>query len=428
MINLKQSSGIELGKTNEWKRKISEFNELIQTKEYSEWKKQAWLSVDEEYFQTIFTQIKAVKESICKDYDYIVSCGIGGSYHGAKAFIEAKYGIDSIESNRMIYVGNNLSSNHIHSALEKVKGKSFLLVVISRSGTTFETAASYRLFSDLLKTQCPDSYNKHIVAITHSTNGKLREIVNAENLLSLPIPDSYEGRNTVLTPVGLFLLELANFNIETLCDSFLRSRQHAFNKGAEYEGYYYAAYRTEFLKALPIEVMGAFETEYESLQEWVINLFSENEGKEGRGAYLDHVLFTRELHSLGIFLQEGTRNNFETLWWFKKAKNEIVYPKWAIDYDQTNIVAGRTLHSVNKDIYDGVCAAHEKSKPLIMIEFEGFQEKELGELILFFYMSSIASSHFINIIASLTSYKDPEWGVDVYKSKMQKLFTKNKKL
>ncbi len=359
-----------------------------------------------------------------KDKDIIVIIGIGGSYLGAKAVIDSLSGNFDVYGNntpKIVFAGQNISEDYLAELKEFLSDKSFGIVVISKSGTTTEPALAFRILKSLLEKKYDKSeLKKRIIAITDKEEGALLKLAKKQGYETYYIPNDVGGRYSVLTPVGLYPIALAGFDIEKLIQGaknmFVETNTTAQNNIAiEYALARFLLYNHN----KTIEILANYEPKLNSISEWWKQLFGESEGKEGKGIFPASVNFTTDLHSMGQYIQDGKRNLFETVLSVKKSKNKLVLEKDKDNSDGLNYLSGKRISEINKMAELGTNIAHEKGEvPIIKIDIPEINEYYIGQLIYFFEKSCAISGYLLD----LNPFDQP--GVEEYKNNMFALLGK----
>lgn len=382
-----------------------------------------WTTWPFDYDQAEFELVKRLAQKIRSEADTLVVTGIGGSYLGARAAIEMIKGLfPKDQSMQIIYLGNTFSSTYILQVLEHLKNRNVYVNVISKSGTTTETAMAFRLLKQFMEEKYGDQAKDRIIATTDRNKGTLKTLATQKGYTTLSIPDDIGGRYSVLTSVGLLPIAVAGIDIdEMILGAQAASQAYASNKIEENDAYKYAvARRVLESKGKSVELFVAYESQLSMLAEWWKQLFGESEGKENKGLYPASVNFSTDLHSMGQFVQEGTKLLFETLVVVKKPMLDAVFPRDIENLDGMNYLAGKTLDEVNKNAALGTLIAHhdEGGIPNIKIEFERMDAKNFGYLAQFFFIACGMSVYLLDV----NPFNQP--GVEVYKKNMFKLLGK----
>ncbi|WP_018108412.1 glucose-6-phosphate isomerase [Bacteroides propionicifaciens] len=387
-----------------------------------------WLHLPSSTTKEHLEDIKATAQTFKDNCDVVVVAGIGGSYLGSRAVIEAlSNSFDLRLENRknpiILYAGNNISEDYLFELLEFLKDKRFGIINISKSGTTTETALAFRL----LKKQCEELRGKAIakkviVAITDASKGAARITADNEGYKSYIIPDNVGGRFSVLTPVGLLPIAIAGFDIEQLIAGATQMEQ-ATALTVPFENNpaaIYAATRNELYKTgKKIEILVNYSPKLHYVSEWWKQLYGESEGKENKGIFPAAVDFTTDLHSMGQWIQEGERTIFETVISVEKVNHELRVPEDKDNLDGLNYLAGKRVDEVNKMAELGTQLAHvDGNVPNMRIVLPSLNERHLGQLIYFFEIACGISGYILDV----NPFNQP--GVEAYKSNMFALLNK----
>ena len=366
--------------------------------------------------------IQQSAQYIRSHFDILVITGIGGSYLGARAVIDALNGLfPKKPSLEIIYLGQTFSPTYTAQVLNYLKGKRFAINVISKSGTTTETSISFRLLKSLLEKQLPKAdVKKAIFATTDPEKGALRELSLSEGYTMFKLPEDIGGRYSVLTAVGLLPIACAGIDIRVLLQGAQEAMELYSNPKVDNLVNQYAVARDVMFKSRAVEMFVTYEPQYAMIAEWLKQLFGESEGKENKGLLPASVNFSTDLHSLGQFIQDGTPVLFETVLFFKKPQEDVVIPSSAQDGDGLNYLAGKTLSFVNEKAFLGTLEAHtqEGHVPVITLTSETLDTKTLGHLLYFFMKVCAVSGYLLGI----NPFNQP--GVEVYKRNMFRLLGK----
>ena len=376
-----------------------------------------WVDLPVKYDKEEFARIEKAAEKINGDSDYLVCIGIGGSYLGHRAVIEALGG--ERKRTKIIYAGNSLSSLQLNCALRKLGDADFSINVISKSGTTTEPAVAFRVFKEkLIAKYGEEEAAKRIYATTDANKGALHDEAVAKGYEMFVVPDNIGGRYSVLTAVGLLAIATAGINIRLLMDGAEEERFALISNGglaAEY-----AAVRNCLLdKHYDIEILANFEPQFTSFNEWWKQLFGESEGKDGLGIFPASVVDSTDLHSMGQYIQEGRRNLFETFVQIDSDLSHATVPAMNDNLDGLAYLEGKELDYINKKACEATKAAHKDGGvPVLEIKMPSLDERSLGGLIYFFEMSCALSGFVLGV----NPFNQP--GVEAYKNNMFKLLEK----
>lgn len=347
------------------------------------------------------SKIKETASFIKKNFDCLLVIGIGGSFLGSYAFdkmFRKYFDDDKFET---IYAGTTLSSKHLEELIKYLRNKNFCINVISKSGTTMETSITYKLLKDALKRKYTEEELKnHIIVTTDKDKGKLREEVNEMGYTSFIIPDDIGGRYSFITPAHLLPLAV-NYNIDEIIDGYYHGKR-LLDVAYEYAATRYLLYK----HGKVVENFTVSEENMSYFSEWLKQLFGETEGKNGVGILPTSTVFTRDLHSLGQFIQEGNKILFETFIKVTETNNYIEYNK-------------EDLSTINNIVIDSVIRAHSKGNvPCLEIEMDELTEENIGILIYFFQLSAAFSGYLFGV----EPFNQP--GVEVYKQEVRDALNK----
>ncbi len=388
-----------------------------------------WLELPTNYDKEEFARIKKAAQKIKKESDILVVIGIGGSYLGARAVIEALtssfYNMLPNKQRKypqVLYVGNNLSPNYINELIEYIGDKDFSVNVISKSGTTTEPAVAFRIFREILENKYGiDEARSRIYATTDKVKGALKTLAQNEGYEQFVVPDNIGGRYSVLTAVGLLPIAVAGIDIDKLMMGAKTAQDRYDDPNLKYnECYKYAVVRNILYKLYKnTEILVNYEPKMHYFTEWWKQLYGESEGKEQKGIFPAGVDFTTDLHSMGQYIQEGRRNLFETVISIKTPNSDITIHPDDDNLDGLNYLAGKGLDYVNKKAMEGTIKAHVSGDvPNIVIEMEKLDEENIGELIYFFEKACAMSGNILGV----NPFNQP--GVEEYKKNMFKLLEK----
>jgi glucose-6-phosphate isomerase len=366
----------------------------------------------------LLDSISDTAKRIQDENDCLVVIGIGGSYLGARAAIEALRGEAVFP---VLFAGNNLSPEYHNRLIATLEGKRFTLCVISKSGTTTEPAVAFRLLRRLLTEKVgTEALTRKIIAITDPARGALRAMAEKMRFTSFAIPPDVGGRYSVLSPVGLLPAAAAGINIMSLMSGAasalqLYTREEPANKALQY-----AVRRTLLHESgVQIEVLSTFHTELALFCEWWKQLTGESEGKEGKGLFPASTLMTTDLHSIGQYLQEGNSRLLETFLTALHPRSDLAVPPDEADLDDLNYLAGKNLGEINQKAFQGTFEAHAAGgRPVMSIEIPVVTAETIGHLFVFFEIAVAVSGRLLDI----NPFDQP--GVDEYKRRMLKLLGK----
>lgn len=388
-----------------------------------------WVDLPVDYDKDEFARIQKAAEKIQGDSDVLIVIGIGGSYLGARACIDALshtfYNALSKEQRKtpeIYYVGNNISGTYLKDLLDICEGKEVSVNVISKSGTTTEPAIAFRVFKQFMEEKYGKEEAKNrIFATTDKARGALLTLAREEGYETFTIPDDVGGRFSVLTAVGLLPIAAAGINIEELMQGATDARAEYSNENVEENAcYQYAAVRNALLrKGKTTEIVVNYEPCLQYFGEWWKQLYGESEGKDGKGLYPSSVNFSTDLHSLGQYIQDGQRILFETVINVENPRKDVVLKEEASDLDGLNYLAGKTMDFVNKQAFQGTILAHvDGGVPNVVINLPAINAYHMGQLIYFFEKACGMSGYLLGV----NPFDQP--GVEEYKKNMFALLGK----
>lgn len=387
-----------------------------------------WVDLPIQYDKEEFARIQRVAQKIQSQSEVLVVVGIGGSYLGARAVIEAlshNFKNDISREQRgtpkIVYAGNSISSTYMKDLMEYLTEVDFSINVISKSGTTTEPAIAFRMLKELLYEKYGKGAKDRIYATTDKAKGALRELAEAQGYETFVIPDDIGGRYSVLTPVGLLPIAVAGISIEELMRGAVFARQLYLDQASENNlPLLYAAYRNILLrKGKQVELLVNYEPQLHYLSEWFKQLYGESEGKDGKGIFPASVDFSADLHSMGQYIQDGRRILFETVLQVGKPIKDLALKEEVEDLDGLNYLQGKTLHEVNQKALLATLMAHyDGGVPNIVIGIEKLDAFTLGQLIYFFKKACGISGYMLGV----NPFDQP--GVEAYKKNMFALLGK----
>ncbi len=388
-----------------------------------------WIDLPVDYDKEEFARIKKAAEKIQNDSEVLLVVGIGGSYLGARAAIEflrhSFYNVvdKSIRKTPEIYfVGNSISSTYLKHLIQVIGDRDFSINMISKSGTTTEPAIAFRV----LKKMAEEKYGKEgaakrIYATTDKARGSLKGLATEEGYETFVVPDDIGGRFSVLTAVGLLPIAVSGADIDKLMEGARSGRERALNNAfEENDALLYAAARNILLrKGKQIEILANYEPSVHFVSEWWKQLYGESEGKDQKGIFPASVDLTTDLHSMGQFIQDGSRNIFETIINIETSREEIIIEEEPVDLDGLNYLTGKTVDFVNKSAMNGTILAHTDGQvPNFLVNVPEVNEFYLGELFYFFEFACGVSGYILGV----NPFNQP--GVESYKKNMFALLGK----
>jgi len=354
-------------------------------------------------------------KQIRNNSDVLLVIGIGGSYLGSKAVIDALKGYFINDGIEVIFLGNSISSTYINELTNYLENKDIFVNVISKSGTTTEPAIAFRVIYELMKTKYKNKAKDRIIVTTDKTNGALRQMANDMGYKSFIIPKDVGGRYSILTAVGLLPIAAAGYDIYKL----IEGAKDAYKNCTDDCIKYVSARNILYNKGKKIEIMVNYEPKLHYFTEWWKQLYGESEGKENKGIFPAGVDNSADLHSMGQYIQEGERILFETVINIKEPKNDFSIPIQKDDIDGLKYIEGKNINYVNSKAIEGTILAHvEGNVPNIVIEVPKLDEFSLGYLIYFFEKSCGISGYMLDV----NPFNQP--GVEMYKKNMFKLLEK----
>lgn len=388
-----------------------------------------WINLPEDYDKEEFARIKKAAEKIKADSEVFVVIGIGGSYLGARAaneFLRHSFynGLSHAERKtpEIYYCGNSISSTYLAELLDVIGDKDFSINIISKSGTTTEPAIAFRILKEkLIAKYGKEEAAKRIYATTDKAKGALKNVADKEGYEEFVVPDDVGGRFSVLTAVGLLPIAVSGADIDQLMAGAASMRKKCLSEDFENnDALRYAAVRNIMnRKGKSMEILANFEPSFHYVSEWWKQLAGESEGKDGKGLFPASVDFSTDLHSLGQFVQDGTRMMFETVVDLEQPRREIKVNKEDVDIDGLNYLAGQTMDFVNKNAMKGTILAHtDGGVPVLKINIKDNSEFTLGELFYFFEFAIGVSGYILGI----NPFNQP--GVESYKKNMFALLGK----
>ena len=385
-----------------------------------------WVTLPEDYDKEEFDRIKKAADKIRNDTDVLIVIGIGGSYLGARAAIEFLKGpyFNSLRKDapEIYFTGNSISGSDLSDVLALCEGKRVSVNIISKSGTTTEPAIAFRVFRKLLEERYgEEEAAKRIYCTTDKARGTLKALADEKGYECFVVPDDVGGRFSVLTAVGLLPIAASGADIDKLMAG-AKVGMERFNNPDMVQNpcYTYAALRNAFYrKGKSIELLVSYEPRFTMMAEWFKQLFGESEGKDNKGLFPASVTFSTDLHSMGQFVQDGSRLMFETVVTFGESDKDVIIEAEENNGDGLNFLAGKSMSFVNSKAFEGTVLAHtDGGVPNLIINVDKPDEENLGELIYFFEKACAVSGYMLGV----NPFDQP--GVESYKKNMFALLGK----
>ena len=403
--------------------KVAEINKMINEKTGKGNDFLGWTTWPKDYDKAELDRIIKSAKFVRENFDVLVVCGIGGSYLGARAAIEAINGLFPSDKLEIIYLGQTFSSTYIAQVLAYLKTKKFAINVISKSGTTTETSISFRLLKELLEAKVgKEEARKAIFATTDKEKGALKTLCDKEGYETFVLPGDIGGRYSVLTAVGTFPIACAGIDVKKLLKGAEKAMNELNNEDIHTNPCYQYAVTRDYMyrHKKQVEMFVTYEPSLTMIGEWLKQLFGESEGKQHRGLLPTSVTFSTDLHSLGQFIQDGTPLLFETTVFVKKPALDVKVPADKENLDGLNYLKGKKLSFVNEKAFEGTLNAHasEGKVPNVVIELEKLTSESLGYLFYFFMRACAMSAYLLKV--------NPfnQEGVEIYKKRMFHLLGK----
>ncbi len=382
-----------------------------------------WVEWPVSYDKDEFERIIKVADRVKDKAEVLVVCGIGGSYLGARAAIEMINGMYPDGKTEVIYVGNTFSSTYVSQVMEHIKDKSVILNVISKSGTTTETALAFRILREFMeKKYGKEEAKNRIIATTDKARGALKTLADQEGYETFVIPDDIGGRYSVITPVGLVPMAIVGIDIRKVFEG-LNAAYKDLNTAdlSKNPAYQYAVTRRIMQNAgYNVEMFVTYEPQLQMLAEWWKQLLGESEGKDGKGILPDSACFSTDLHSLGQFIQQGKKVLFETVLEVEKPTADLTVGNDEANLDNMNYLTGKSYDWVNKMAEKGTIEAHVEAGnvPNVVVTIPDMKEYSFGYLCYFFFLATAMTCYMIDI----NPFNQP--GVEIYKKNMFRLLGK----
>jgi glucose-6-phosphate isomerase len=423
MMKLDSTHALLKEDISSYQEQVSRIHKMIHDKSGAGNDRLGWVDWAENYDKEEFERMIKVAEKLNDKTDCVVVCGIGGSYLGARAAIEMIQGLYPDHAKEVVFIGNTFSSNYISQVLNHIKDKDVVVNVISKSGTTTETALAFRLLKQFMERKYgKEECRERILATTDRSKGTLKELANKEGYETFVIPDDIGGRYSVITPVGLLPMALMGIDIREVIKG-LQAAYADLNTDdlSKNDAYQYAVARRILQnQGYNVEMFVTYEPQLQCLGEWFKQLMGESEGKEGKGILPDSATFSTDLHSLGQFIQEGKKVLFETLLAVEKPTLDSVVPTDPDNLDGMNYLAGKNLDWINKMAMKGTLAAHVETGgvPNLQISIPDMSAYSFGYQCYWFFKATAMTCYMLDI----NPFDQP--GVEVYKKNMFKLLGK----
>jgi len=379
-----------------------------------------WVNLPADYDKEEFARIKAAAEKIKSNSEAVIVVGIGGSYLGARAAIEfiksPLYNNIKKATPDIYYLGNSISSDNLTDILSIIENKNFSVIVISKSGTTTEPAVAFRILRGMLEKKYGNNSKDRIYVITdkNGKKSKLKALADLKGYETFVVPDDVGGRYSVLTAVGLLPIAVAGADIDAIMAGAAESRDKYLNFSKDNDVIKYAVLRNILhSKGKSVEILASYEPAFAMMCEWWKQLYGESEGKNEKGIFPASVIFSTDLHSLGQFIQDGSRIMFETVVNIKEPQNKVIIPADTEKIDGLDYIDGKAFDEVNFKAMLGTVIAHtDGGTPNIILTLDKRDEKNFGELVYFFELACAVSGYILGV----NPFDQP--GVEAYKVNM----------
>ena len=384
-----------------------------------------WVALPEQYDREEFARIQAAAERIKKQSQVLVVVGIGGSYLGARAVIELlsfpNYNLKVKDTPDIYFAGNGLSTDALLELIALIGDRDFSVNVISKSGTTTEPAVAFRIFKGMLEQKYgKEGARERIYATTDRARGALKGLADQEGYETFVVPDAVGGRYSVLSAVGLLPIAAAGIDIDELMQGAADAMERFSVLSPDNDAYKYAAIRNIlYRKGKSIEILECYEPDFTLMNEWYKQLFGESEGKDNKGLFPASCIFSTDLHSMGQFIQEGSRTMFETIVDVKKPAKDLFIDPLEGNFDGLNFLADQNMSVVNRKAMEGTILAHtDGGVPEVLVEVDDLSAYNVGYLIYFFWRACACSGYLLGV----NPFNQP--GVESYKKNMFALLGK----
>lgn len=388
-----------------------------------------WVQLPESYDRNEFNKVKELAKHIQQTSEILLVIGVGGSYLGARAAIELlshtfyrELHKNERKTPKVLFAGHNLSSTYVHDLMELLDHYDVTINVISKSGSTLETAVTFRIFEQYMyERYSTKEVKKRIIVTTDAHKGPLRDIASEKGYETLTVPDDIGGRYSVLTSVGLLPIAVSNISIEEMMHGAqvamteLKMEDLNNNPAQQYAAYRHLMYEQQ----KHVELLVSYDPQFHYFQEWWKQLFGESEGKDGKGIFPARSTFSTDLHSIGQYIQDGKKQLFQTVLHVHEPRHQIHIPHCKDDLDQLNYLANKSLHDMNEQAFFAALHAHtDGNVPSFVIEIPKIDPFTFGYLVYFFEIACAISSYLLDV----NPFDQP--GVEAYKSHMHTLLTK----
>ena len=379
-----------------------------------------WLGLPQRMKDTELPAVLDAAKTIRSRSQALVVIGIGGSYLGARGAIELLKPIPGKDDPRVFFAGNGLSADALCDIIELLGDKDFDVNVISKSGTTLEPAASFRVFRELLAKKYGDKADEHIFATTDARRGALKSLADQRGWPCFVVPDDVGGRFSVLSAVGLLPMAVAGIDVQRVVNAAIEEFRALDLRSPENPAWQYAAARQNlYNKGYGIEILGCYEPSFRFMAEWWKQLYGESEGKDGKGIFPASVEFTADLHSMGQFIQQGPRTLMESIVRFDKSRCAYPFPFEEANADGLNYIAGRDMAEVCNIAADAVREAHiSGGVPNMVIRVPARNEEGFAAMVCFFELACALSGY----MSGVNPFDQP--GVEAYKKNMFRMLGK----
>lgn len=411
MLKLNFKDFYEL-ETDKYKDEVLAIHDNVEKLKNSNEQYLGWIDYTMDHSKEIDKAIKLGLE--LQKFETLVVIGIGGSFLGTKSFYEIFKDRIDYKKTELVFLGNNISSHYIKTVLKKLETKNFAVNIISKSGGTLEPAIAFRLVKELLISKYGNEAKERIIVTTDPKNGNLRKLALDEGYRTLEIPANIGGRYSIFTAVGFLPLSAAGLDAKEILKGVDKAKGIFDARELDNPAYLYAIARRKASEiGKKIEIFTAYDPSFSYYIEWLKQLYGESEGKEGKGIYPMSVINTRDLHSLGQFIQEGTQEHFETIIWAEE-KNQLVFNKLEVDYDKFNDLAGIEIDLINKKAMEGTRIAHSNGNiKNILMEIEELTPFSLAYLSYFFMKACSMTCYLLKV----DPFNQP--GVEEYKKEIK---------